>query len=117
MTLKVKLSVGNVELSITRECNYCGRMKPLDQFGTNPRTQQTYSMCIFCRAKKVSARFVGRHIVDSSGRRWLVKGYMDNIDHRVQYPYTCHSVDGQFTIWHTDEANVRAGAKRAKDMK
>jgi hypothetical protein len=66
------------------------------------------------KAKKVSHDFIGKAIVDANGRRWLVKGYMDRVDYREEFPYTCHSLDGDFTIWYTVEETVRECIERAK---
>jgi hypothetical protein len=102
MTLKVNMHVEKIALS-------------LEAIGINPYTQKPYANCNSCRAKKRAQDYIGREIIDDEGRLWVVKGYMDNVDHRATYPYTCHSIDdGEFTIWYTVEETVRECIERAR---
>ncbi len=110
--MKIEVKIAKIEMSIEKECSCCHRMKPLAEFGANPRTRDLFVNCEMCRAWLRAKPRIGRLVLDHDGITWKVDAYT----HHPEYPYTLRRyVNGEVRAeWLTNETTVKAMLLRAR---
>lgn len=111
--MKINMRVAKIELKVEKECNgHCHKMKPLTDFGINPRTGDLYATCKVCRAYLRSKPRIGRLALDWDGLTWKVDAYTNH----PEYPYMLRRyAKGEMVAqWLTDEATVKTCLERAR---